>query len=463
MKPRFLIYGLILFALILSQPLQSVSAQQDKITVLVEQAEAENFPEVELLLTAWGEDGLPFSGLEPEQIDIQEDGGEPLQPDSLEVVTDAELSVVLIIDISASMKGQPLEDAKAAAARFLDRLSEGDRVALIAFSDQLDPDPGQLNPDWESAFTSDLGPIYDLIEGLQAGRGTHLYEALTKGVSRAVEEPAGHRAVLLLSDGRNDPPHVGEPDAPIQLAQEANIPVFVIGLGEMIDEPYLNGVAEETSGLFRKAPRSSELAGMFGDMATLLKTQYRLSYTSQLPPDGELHTVDVSLNVENLSTTGSIEIGPLPYIPTATPTAIPTKTATAIPTNTPTTTPTPTDTQAPTATATITDMPTATATPVPTATPTPTPTPNLVERLTMRLSAGASINLCLAPLLIILLGFILWLLFFRRKGDEEENEETGDIATISAPPLPAESGGSDDLPEPDISDIMGEPDEPDEL
>ena len=460
MKPRFLFYGLILFVLIFSQPLQIVSAQMDKITVLLDQAETDNFPEVELLLTAWGEDGLPLAGLEPAQVSIQEDGGEPLQPDSLEVVTDAVLSVVLIVDISASMKGQPLDDAKAAAARFLDRLSEGDRVALIAFSDQLDPDPSELDPDWESAFTSDLGPIYDLIEGLEAGRGTHLSEALTKGVSRAVEEPAGHRAVLLLSDGRNDPPHVGEPDAPIELAQEANIPIFVIGLGELIDEPYLNGLAEETSGLFRKAPRSSELAGMFGDMATLLKTQYRLSYTSQLPPDGELHMVDVTLNVDELSTAGSIEIGPLPYIPTATPTTTPTKTATPTPTDTPTITPTQTDTPAPTATLTITDTPTATATPVPTATPTPTPTPKLIERLTMRLSADASIILCLAPLLIILLGFILWLLFFRRKDDEEENEEPGDTDTPSVTALPTEPGGSDDLPDPDISDIMGESDEP---
>lgn len=39
---------------------------------------------------------------------------------------------MLVIDISGSMKGAPLSAAKIAAARFLDRLSPGDGVALIA-------------------------------------------------------------------------------------------------------------------------------------------------------------------------------------------------------------------------------------------------------------------------------------------------------------------------------------------
>ena len=456
MKPRLIVYGIILFILLLTQPFQFASAQQGSITLLLEQAEADGFPEVDLLLNAWGEDGLPLSQLDEAHFSIQEDGGAALQPNSLVVEEDALLSVVLVVDISASMKGQPLADAKAAAARFLDRLSDGDRVALIAFSDQLDPDPNQLDPDWESAFTSDLGPVYDLIEGLEAGRGTHLYQAVSKGVQIASQEPAGHRAVLLLSDGRNDPPLVGDPDEPAQLARDAHIPIFVIGLGSQIDEPYLRSIADETGGLFRLAPRSSELAGMFGDMATLLKTQYRLSYTSQLPPDGEVHRVAVTLDSEGQSAAASIEIGPLPYIPTPTPTATHTKTTTPTSTDTPTKTPTQTDTPQPPATQTVTDTPT----PIPptatsTATATATPTPMLFERLTMRVEANAGISLCLGPLLILLLGLLLWWLFFRRK-DEEAPDDPDELDETAALDDPGE------LPEPDMADLLGEPEEPGE-
>ena len=457
MKPKLIVYNIILLTLLLTQSFQIAAAQQGTITLLLEQAETEDFPEISLLLNAWGDDGLPLSQLDKAQFSIQEDGGTALPASSLDVEKDALLSVVLVVDISASMKGQPLDDAKAAAARFLDRLSEGDRVALIAFSDQLGPDPDQLDPNWESAFTADLGPVYDLIEGLEAGRGTHLYQAVSKGVQRASQEPAGHRAVLLLSDGRNDPAHVGDPDAAVQFARDAHIPIFVIGLGSQIDEPYLRSLADETGGLFRSAPRSAELAGMFGDMATLLKTQYRLNYTSQLPPDGERHTVDVLLNWEDQATSTSIEIGPLPYIPTATATHTFTKTATATHTDTPTPTASHTETPQPSATATITDTPTATTVPpTATATPTATLTPQLVERLAMRIEANANVSICLAPLLVLLAGFLLWLLFFRRKEKKTPCEaEEADEPEIAVEP--------DDLPAPDMTDLLGEPDERDDL
>jgi hypothetical protein len=61
---------------------------------------------------------------------------------------------------------------------FLDRLTPGDQAALIAFSDSVNPDPSELNPEREVGFTSNLTPVYDMIENLQAQGGTHLYNAV---------------------------------------------------------------------------------------------------------------------------------------------------------------------------------------------------------------------------------------------------------------------------------------------
>ena len=333
-------------------------AQEAAVSAYIETVDTTDFPNVTVRLNAWGPDGLPLAGLGAADFTLQEDGGAPFHPLSAVADSSAPLYVALVIDVSGSMEGQPLADAQAAAARFLDRLSPGDYAALIAFSEPVDTDPAVLDPARELDFTSDLTPLYDRIEALQAGGGTHLYNAAAKAVNLFQDVPAGHRAILLLSDGRNDPPGVGDPAEAVLLAQAARIPVFVIGLGGAIDEPYLRGLAGDTGGLYRAAPTSAELADLFADMAALLKTQYVLTYESQLPADGSTHTLGLTLSAAGASAVAQAVMGPLPQAPAPTDTPIP-------PTETPTAEPPP-----------PTDTPTATAEPLPpTEVPEPTPAP----------------------------------------------------------------------------------------
>lgn len=333
--PR-LFFIMLMLTLVLG-PLDQVMAQGENISLHLERVDVTAYPQMAVHLSAWDASGLPLPNLQPEDFSLQEDGGAALLPTSVTADPQAPLSVVLVLDISGSMAGQPLADAKAAAARFLDRLGTDDRAALIAFSDSVNPDPNDLDARREIAFTTDLAPVYDLIEKQEAEGQTHLYNAAAKSVRMIAGLPAGHRAILLLSDGRNEPANVGDPDEAIQLAREANVPVFVIGLGNQIDEPYLRRLANETGGLLRLAPKSSELARLFTDMATLLKTQYVLSYDTRLPADGQKHTLTVTLNTPSGSASSTLEFGPLPEQPT--PTATSELTSTPQEMNTPVLTP----------------------------------------------------------------------------------------------------------------------------
>jgi len=126
-----------------------------------------------------------------------------------------------------------------------------------------------------------------------------------------------------LTDGQNEPPNVGDPEQPIQLAQKANIPVFVIGLGDKIDELYLRQLVNETGGMLRTTPSSSELANLFGDMATLLKTSYQLNYTSTLPQDGQLHKLTAIVTIPQGQSQWQISFGPLPSMQNPPPIASP--------------------------------------------------------------------------------------------------------------------------------------------
>jgi hypothetical protein len=408
MKAHFRFTLVFVILLLVTQPLMAVAAQEKPVTLHIDWVDISNFPQVTVLVSAWNADGLPLAGLAPENFSLQEDDGETFHPATVQADPNVALSVGLVLDVSESMFGKPIEDAKAAATRFLDRLEPGDRASLIAFSSTLDPNPTSLNPSLEIAFTDHLDPIFDLVASLQPWGQTHLFNAAAKAVGLANGEPEGRRAILLLTDGRNEPAELGDPDEGIHLAQEANIPIFVIGLGKDIDEPYLRRLATETGGLFRAAPSSSELGHLFTDMATLLKTQYTLTFESGLPFDGLVHTLNLTLDTTLGSDSQSIEFGPLPYIsptPTITQTSAPTET----PSPTITTTPSPTPTNTATVTPTVT--PTATFTP----TPTPTPIPTFIERV-----QGSVALWCPGVLLLGLIALLL--IIFRRKPKQKEEK-----------------------------------------
>jgi len=314
MKYKSLLTLLLVLVIGLSVCTQTAAAKLDAMTLSVEQVDLSAFPTVTLRLSAWGEDGLPPAQISPADLTISENGSAPFAVDEVVLDPDSQVSVALVMDISGSMQGPPLVDAQQAAARFLDRLKTGsDQAALIAFADVVSTDPLNIDVTREIGFTTEFKPaVYDRVEGLQAGGYTHLYQALTKAVQMTTALNAGHRAILLLSDGKNEPAEIGNPDEPIQLAREAGIPIFVIGLGGEVDEAYLQRVAAETDGLYQAAPTSAELADLFEKIAGLLKTQYTVQYTSQLDGQGQDYTIDLAFDQDGSSGSVNVALGSLP-------------------------------------------------------------------------------------------------------------------------------------------------------
>ncbi len=313
-------FGLILLGVLVCA---SLAVSQADLSLFVETVDVTGFPEIMITFSAWHESGLPLTDLTAEDLTLQENDGPAFHPDQVLVDEDAPLAVALVMDVSGSMQGQPLEDAKVAAARFLDRLSPGDQAALIAFSHGVDPDPAVLDPEKELDFTSNLSQIYDSIEALTAEGGTELYNAVAKAVTMTADVPSGHKAILVLSDGVNDPADVGDGDAAITLARENDVPVYVIGLGNQIDEPYLRRLATETGAFFRLTPRSSELAESFDDMAALLKTQFTLAYTSTITEGADQVNLKIGLSAMGSDVMVTSPLGAVPALATPTPTAEP--------------------------------------------------------------------------------------------------------------------------------------------
>ncbi|MCX7671001.1 MAG: VWA domain-containing protein, partial [Anaerolineae bacterium] len=290
---------LLVVTLILSFSAALPAAAEAPITVRIDRADAAGHPRVVLEATVRNEYGVPIPGLTAANFDVSEDRSlksRPIVAVEPFVNPDVQLSVVLAVDVSGSMAGAKLRDAQEAARRFLDRLTSKDHAALIAFSDLIALDA--VDATREVGFGADKAALYGVVDRLQAKGWTPLYDTAYKAVRWAATAPAGNRAVLLFTDGKEEKApdgaggsRVANDDSPIREANRAGVPVFTIGLGADADEAYLKRLALETGGTYQHADNSAELAQLFRNVSELLKQQYRITYTSGLPADGQTHQV----------------------------------------------------------------------------------------------------------------------------------------------------------------------------
>jgi len=109
-----------------------------------------------------------------------------------------------------------------------------------------------------------------------AGRSTAIGDALGLSLSMLRQDPAGSKAVVLLSDGTNNAGAV-EPEAAAELSREFGVRVHTIALGSIgrgssgyatapsadLDEETLEGVAVASGGEFFRARTTDELIDLY--------------------------------------------------------------------------------------------------------------------------------------------------------------------------------------------------------
>jgi len=203
-KQIFILLSILCFLL----PTHSVIGQTNPPTLTIENINWSQFPQIEIEFNLWQANGTTIKDLSLDQISIVEDQNTPLQPINLVPDQNTTLDVVLVLDVSGSMQGQPLIDAKVAATRFLDRLATNDQAGLIAFSAGVDSNPEVLNPERERPLSGEIMPLYDLVDALEAGGATHLYNASSSKIPLTVKLFYCSRMVemnLSKSENRNMP------------------------------------------------------------------------------------------------------------------------------------------------------------------------------------------------------------------------------------------------------------------
>jgi Ca-activated chloride channel family protein len=225
------------------------------------------------------------------------DHGAPQQLAVFEHHTDQPLSVVLMMDTSAST-GIDLKYEVDSVNRFLAALfKEGnpqDALSLYTFN-------------WETTletdFTRRLDRLDRALRGIRSGGGTSLYDALIYGAD-ALDNREGRHVIVVVTDGGDTTSARTFDDAlkRAQLADAVIYPILVVPITNDAGrntggEHALITLAQRTGGRVFEPTLGPALDEAFTQILQELRTQYLLGYYPKDVPPGKstFHTLQVKV------------------------------------------------------------------------------------------------------------------------------------------------------------------------
>jgi Ca-activated chloride channel family protein len=240
---------------------------------------------VELFTSVLDHRGHPVLGLAQKDFSVSEDGLHQTIS-RFERVNDLPIHAAVVLDSSGSME-KSLAQARDAALGFLkNTIQPKDRAAVITFND---------HPNIGVKFSNDLDTLAGGLAGLKAERGTSLWDTIifTLFYFNGVK---GQRAILLLTDGRDESSRFTYEDA-LEDARRAGVTLYTIGLGEDIEKRKLTKLSEETGGRAFFIKSAAELQGIYATIQEDLRSQYLIGYQStNTSPETNFRTVDVKVD-----------------------------------------------------------------------------------------------------------------------------------------------------------------------
>ena len=222
----------------------------------------------------------------------------PSQPQTTPATTTpVEKDVALVLDVSGSMDGQPLEETKNATGQFVDvALENGAECALVTYDNEART---------LSGFSSDGATLRSEALGLDSGGGTNIEDGLAQAAALLAARPQSAQYIVLMSDGEPNDGKTG--DELIAYAESIRDPngdgvdevrIYALGFNESASgQDLLRGIASD--GCFFSVQAASDLTNFFRDIVDAINGVRFMYVRVACPVD-----VTVSYNGETLTSAG---------------------------------------------------------------------------------------------------------------------------------------------------------------
>lgn len=172
--------------------------------------------------------------------------------------------LVAVIDVSGSMSGEKIEQAKNALIQLLASLRDGDRFRLIAFSGGV----RRYAQGWTATTADTRRDATTWIRSLQSEGGTNIAGALTEALA---ESPADQSlgVIVFLTDGQAS---VGEtdPERIVERAEQGRgrFRVFAFGVGDDVNTYLLDRLTERARGTTEYVRPGENIERAIGSLST---------------------------------------------------------------------------------------------------------------------------------------------------------------------------------------------------
>jgi VWFA-related protein len=202
------------------------------------------------------------------------------------------VSLGILLDVSDSMTGKRMDDARAALDRFLGEwLDEEDEGFVGVFNHR----PRILSP-----WTRRPAQLRGLLDGVIPTGGTAIYDAIAQAVTKFPSRAHQRAAVVVISDGADTASDVDLRTLRATLRRnEAFVYAVAIDpperkrINTAVDPAALRAITDDSGGFTEVVHDTAELGPATQRIAEELNNQYLIGYVSPHPDDGRYHSVRV--------------------------------------------------------------------------------------------------------------------------------------------------------------------------
>jgi len=209
------------------------------------------------------------------------------------------IDIVLCMDVSGSMGSKDIlpsrmDVAKEVAEEFV-RSRPADRIGLVIFSGESFT---------QCPITTDRNTLIAQIQSLESRKylvdGTVIGEGLATAVDRLTKSESKSKVIILITDGKEDPPETRliDPLTALDIAKSKGVKVYTIGIGAMastiievtgkkpgikntnidfIDVELLQKIALETGGKYFRALDKEGLKDIYSQIDRLEKSKIEIT------------------------------------------------------------------------------------------------------------------------------------------------------------------------------------------
>jgi VWFA-related protein len=234
--------------------------------------------------------GRLITGLPKEEFTVYDDSVEQVVTQFVSQRVPVSLGVLL--DVSDSMTGRRMDDARVALDRFLvDLLDQDDEAFIGVFNHR---------PRIVAPWTLRPSQLRGSLDGVIPTGGTAIYDAISQSLPRFAQRAHQRAAIVVISDGADT-----ASDVPLQdlrrTLRRSDAFVYAIAIdppqkariNTAVDPAALREITDDSGGFTEVVRDTAELGPATERIATELNSQYLIGYVSPHPDDGGYHSIRV--------------------------------------------------------------------------------------------------------------------------------------------------------------------------